>query len=159
MNICTPDLCDEFEDRLSILTPGFRDFGAIRQFCGQAVTIRCFNDNSKIKALSTSAGHGKVMVVDGQASMEYALLGDMIGDDLVKNGWAGIIINGCVRDVEALRTLHLGIKALDSMPRRSVKRDQGEVNVTLNFAGVSIDPADWIYADESGIVISKHQLI
>ena len=159
MNICTPDLCDEFEDRLSILAPGFRDFGAVHQFFGQAVTVHCLNDNSKIKALSTTSGHGKVMVVDGQASMEYALLGDMIGDDLVKNGWAGIIINGCVRDVEALRTLQLGIKALDSMPRRSVKRDQGEVNITLSFAGVTVDPADWVYADESGIVVSKHKLI
>ncbi|WP_428241786.1 putative 4-hydroxy-4-methyl-2-oxoglutarate aldolase [Gynuella sp.] len=159
MNISTPDLCDEFEESLSILSPGFKDFGGIHQFYGQAVTINCLNDNSKIKAMSVTSGHGKVMVVDGQASMDYALLGDMIGDDLVKNGWSGIIINGCIRDVEALRTLQLGIKALNSIPRRSLKRDQGEVNVTLQFSGATIDPEDWVYADESGIVVSKHKLI
>ncbi len=158
MTISTPDLCDAHPDQLQVLEPLFRSYGAKRCFGGQVVTVKCFEDNSLVKESSTRDGTGKVLVVDGGGSLRRALLGDMIAEALVNNGWEGIVINGCVRDVEALNAIELGIRALNSVPVRTEKRGLGDADVTVRFAGADIRPGQWLYADETGIVVSDRAL-
>ena len=159
MTICTPDLCDEYPDQVRVLDPLFRLYGRKRQFGGQVVTVKCLEDNSLVKEFSAQDGTGKVLVVDGGGSLRRALLGDMIAEAMVGNGWQGIVINGCVRDVEALNALDLGIRALNSVPVKTDKRGLGDRDVAVRFAGVDIRPDQWLYADETGIVVSDQPLI
>lgn len=149
----TCDLFDTFKDEARFVRPGFRDFGAVRRFAGEAVTVKCFEDNSRIKERLAAPGAGKVLVVDGAGSLRCALMGDMIAASAVRNGWAGVVIWGCVRDVAELATLDLGIKALDAMPRASTRRDQGVLDVPVELPGVTVHPGDVIVADEDGIVV------
>lgn len=158
MNVSTPDLCDAHPDKVRVLEPLFRSYGAKPRFGGQVVTVKCFEDNSLVKDFSTREGSGKVLVVDGGGSLRRALLGDMIGEVMVKNGWEGIVINGCVRDVEALNKLDLGIRALNSIPVKTDKRGLGDANVAVRFAGVDIAPGDWLYTDTTGIIVSHDAL-
>ncbi len=158
MTICTPDLCDEYHDRVQILEPLFRAYGRKRQFFGQVVTVKCFEDNSLVKEFSAQSGEGRVLVVDGGGSLRRALLGDLVAEAMMNNGWAGIVINGCVRDVEALNELELGIRALNSIPVKTEKRGLGDAEVEVRIAGVDIKPGQWLYADETGIIVSASEL-
>lgn len=153
----TPDLSDANPD-LRVLAAGFRSFGGKEAFSGQVVTVSCFEDNSLVKELSTQPGEGRVVVVDGGGSLRKALLGDMIAEAYVKNGWAGLVIHGAVRDVEILRTLDLGVQALGSIPVRTEKRGLGDQDVPLAFGGISIRPGDFLYADLNGVVVSETAL-
>jgi regulator of ribonuclease activity A len=152
MSTASTDVSDAHPDAL-VLAPIFRDFGGRRAFSGRALTVRCFEDNSRIKELSTTAGEGRVLVVDGGGSLRCALLGDMIGKALADHGWAGVILAGCVRDTAALATLALGVKALAPHPRRSSKRGEGEVGVPVEVGGVRVLSGDLVHADEDGVVI------
>ena len=158
MTICTPDLCDEHPGKVRVLEPLFRGYGGKRQFGGEVATVKCFEDNSLVKEFAAQNGNGRVLVVDGGGSLRRALLGDMIADAMVKNGWAGIVINGCVRDVEALSQLDLGICALNSIPVKTDKRGLGDANVEVRFAGADIAPGMWLYADETGIIVADQEL-
>ncbi len=134
-------------------------FGGRAAFAGRIVTIRCFEDNSLLKAQAGETGDGRIMVVDGGGSTRKALLGDMIGANAVKNGWAGIIIRGAVRDVDELAKLDLGVKALSPIPVKTDKRGLGEINVTLHFGGVTFRPDDWVAADNNGVIRSADALL
>ena len=158
MSYSIPDICDEFSDRLQVLEPMFTEFGGKKKFSGEIVTIKCFEDNSLVKSSLGSAGHGKVLVVDGGGSLGCALLGDLLGAMAVKNGWQGVLVNGCVRDVEILKDMDLGVRALNCHPLKSKKRNQGQLNVMLRFAGVSFEPGQYLYADENGIVVASENL-
>ena len=158
MAVSVPDLCDDYFDELTVLAPGFRDFGAKRRFCGEIVTVKCFEDNSLVRDLVRSEGRGRVIVVDGGGSMRRALLGDLLAAKAVENGWSGLVIDGCVRDVEILRTLDLGVKALDSNPVKTDKRGEGQVDVPVEFAGARIVPGRYLYADDNGIVVALRNL-
>lgn len=158
MNFTVPDLCDEFFPQIKILDPVFSTFGGQHKFQGKVVTIKCFEDNSLVKETLNSDGWGKVLVVDGGGSLRCALLGDMLAAMAARNGWQGIVINGCVRDVEILKTINIGVYALNCFPLKSKKRGQGELNVTLEFAGVRFEPDNYLYADENGIVLAKRAL-
>jgi regulator of ribonuclease activity A len=149
----TPDLCDQFPDIIKVLNPGFRDYGGREAFAGPACTVKCFEDNSKVKELANIPGEGRVMVVDGGSSLRRALLGDMIAAAAAQNGWAGIVIDGAVRDVEVLRTLDLGVKALGSVPLRTEKRDLGDMEIPVVVGGVLIHPEEYVFADATGIVV------
>jgi len=149
----TPDLCDEFPDIVRVMRPGFSSFGGREAFSGPASTVKCFEDNSKVKELAASPGLGRVMVVDGGGSLRHALLGDMVAAQAASNGWAGLVIAGAVRDVEILRTLDLGIKALAACPVKTDKRDLGDIDVPVEVAGVVVHPNDHIFADASGVVV------
>jgi regulator of ribonuclease activity A len=149
----TSDLYDEHGEKLRVLPPVFRDFGGRSSFGGELVTVRCFEDNSRVKELLSSNGTGKVLLVDGGGSLRCALLGDLIAADAVRNSWEGVIIHGCVRDCAALRSLPLGVKALGTTPRKSVRRGEGESQIAVSFAGVECRPGDRLVADEDGIVI------
>ncbi|KAA3628196.1 MAG: putative 4-hydroxy-4-methyl-2-oxoglutarate aldolase [Proteobacteria bacterium] len=158
MTVSTPDLCDAYPDQVRVLEPLFRIYGGKHQFAGQIATVKCFDDNSLVREFAAQDGTGKVLVVDGGGSLRRALLGDMIAAELVKNGWEGIVINGCVRDVEALNTLDLGIRALNSIPVKTEKRGLGDANALVRFASVEFKPGQWLYADESGMVVSDEPL-
>jgi regulator of ribonuclease activity A len=149
-----PDLYDIYPKALTLAQPLFSDFGQKKIFYGEIVTVACFNDNSKVKALIDTDGTGKVMVVDGKASITHALLGDMLAEKAVKNGWQGIVINGCIRDAGTIATLDLGVKALGCCPIKTEKLGIGDVNIPITFAGLHFIPGHYIYGDSNGLAIS-----
>ena len=157
MHYVTPDLCDAYPD-VDVVEPIFSNFGGHDSFGGQIVTVKCHEDNSVVKEQVAQDGTGKVMVVDGGGSFRRALLGDMLAEKAAKNGWEGIIIYGCVRDVDVLAQTALGIQALASHPMKTDKRGIGDLNVTVNFAGVTFKPGEYVYADNNGIIVSPTAL-
>ncbi len=158
MSICTPDICDENPDDVRVCEPMFVNFGGREGFYGKIVTIKCFEDNSLVKDNASKPGEGQVMVVDGGGSLRKALLGDMIAEQAVKNGWAGLIIYGCVRDVDALAELDLGVQALASIPLKTEKRGIGDLNIPVTFGGITFNPGEFVYADNNGVVVSSVEL-
>ena len=159
MSFTTPDICDDFSEELQILEPLFTEFGGKYKFSGEIVTIKCFEDNSLVKQTLGTAGHGKVLVVDGGGSKRCALMGDLLGAMAVENGWQGVLVNGCVRDVEILKGMDLGVRALHSYPLKSQKRGEGQFNVPVRFAGVGFEPGQYLYADENGMLVANKPLI
>lgn len=161
----TCDLLDDNEDKdLQVVNPSidgksFKSYGARKAFGGQVVTVKCFEDNSRVKELLATDGTGKVLVVDGGASMRCALMGDLIAESAVKNNWNGVIIYGCVRDVDAIAELDLGVQALAAIPQKSTRKGAGETGNTLSFGGVVVKQDDYIYADNNGIVVAKEPLV
>jgi len=158
MAFSTPDICDDFPADLQVLEPLFSEYGASEQFSGEVVTIKCFEDNTLLKQTLGTDGSGKVMVVDGGGSLRRALLGDILAAMAADNGWQGVVINGCVRDVEILKTIRLGVRALNCHPVRSDKRNEGQLNVPVAFAGADIKPGQYLYADENGILLANLKL-
>jgi regulator of ribonuclease activity A len=151
----TCDIYDEFGDKLRVVSPIFNDFGAKTAFHGVAVTVKCFEDNSRIKELVNTPGEGRVLVIDGGGSTRCALFGDVIAKEAVQNGWAGTIVYGCVRDKATLRTIDLGIKALAATPRKSTKKGEGQVNLQISLNGTPCNPGDYVVVDEDGILIAE----
>jgi regulator of ribonuclease activity A len=155
----TSDLYDTHGESINIAASNtFRDYGGSKMFSGKIVTVNCFEDNPLVKKTLEESGDGKVLVIDGGASMQCALLGDMLGEIAVRNKWNGIIINGCIRDSTELSKLDIGVKALGTNPRKSKKTGLGEINVPVNFAGVAFTPGEYVYCDEDGIVVSESNL-
>ncbi len=159
MNISTPDLCDGNPKLVRILEPIFANFGGKASFGGEVVTIKCFEDNSRVKESAATDGTGKVMVVDGGGSLKKALLGDLIAEDAMNNGWEGFVIYGCIRDVEAIGHMEIGVKALNSIPLKTQRKGVGDLSVPINIGGVTIKPGEYIYADNTGIIVSPEPLI
>ena len=144
-----PDLFDEHANELSLAAPIFNDYGGKNIFFGEIVTVSCYNDNSKVKELVATDGTNKVMVVDGKASITNALLGDMLAEQAVENGWQAIVINGCIRDAGTIATLALGVKALGCCPIKTEKLGIGEINLNISFAGLDFTPGYYIYGDSN----------
>jgi regulator of ribonuclease activity A len=155
--VVTPDLCDEFPE-VQVVEPGFRNFGAIDNFGGEIVTVKCFEDNSVVKQQVSLPGLGRVMVVDGGGSKRNALLGDMLAEKAASNGWAGLIIYGCIRDADVIAKTALGVQALGTHPRKTEKRDVGDLNIAVTFGGVTFHPGHFVYADNNGIIVSEKAL-
>lgn len=154
-----PDLCDQHGDALQVADPLFHNFGGKPLFYGQAVTLSCYEDNSLVRELVTRPGQGRVMVIDGGGSLRRALLGDQLAIKAAEQGWEGILIHGAVRDVGTLATLALGVKALAACPVKTEKRGQGALDAVVSFAGVTIHPGDYVYADLNGVLVSAIRLI
>ncbi|MFT4298961.1 MAG: ribonuclease E activity regulator RraA [Aeromicrobium sp.] len=154
MSWTTPDLCDELGEAARVLPLPFIDYGGREVFDGPVRTARCPQDNSRVKELLATPGEGHVLVVDGGESLAVALLGDLIAGGAVEQGWAGVVIAGAVRDVEVLRTLDLGVRALGSTPRRSNRQGRGEAGVPVTVGGVTITPGDHLYADATGLIVT-----
>ncbi len=159
MTSSVPDLCDEYADEVQVVEPIFRDYGKKLNFSGVIETVKCFEDNTLVKKAVERNGQGGVLVVDGGASLRHSLLGDMLAAKALKNGWQGIVINGCVRDVEILSELDLGIKALNAIPLKTEKRGEGQENIAVRFGGASFKPGDYLYADLNGIIVAKRSLV
>jgi len=157
----TCDLCDRFKNDASgafrVLPPLFRTFGGRRDFAGAVTTIKCHEDNSLVKAACDSPGHGRVLVVDGGGSLRRALVGGNLGAAAARNGWAGIVVDGCVRDVAELDACDIGIRALALMPLPTDKRNEGQRDVPVLIQGVPVRPGDWLVADADGIVVLERQ--
>lgn len=162
LDFATCDFCDAHKNDSSgafrALPPVFRDFGASHRFAGPVVTVKCFEDNSLVKAAVDAPGDGRVLVVDGGASLRRALLGGNLGAAAARNGWAGVVVDGCVRDVVELALCQIGIRALASMPWPTEKRGEGLRDVAVQIQGVWVRPGEWLYADEDGIVVSSSAL-
>ncbi len=154
----TADLCDEFPDDVRVAEPIFESFGAVGTFGGRVRTVRVFEDNVRVKDTLSGTGNGDVLVVDGGGSLRCALMGGDIAVLAANNGWSGVVIFGCVRDVHEIDAVELGVRALASCPRKSTKRGLGESDVPLSFAGVDIKPGDYLYADADGLIVAGRAL-
>lgn len=158
MTVVTADLFDRYEAKVASCQTQFRQFGARRAFHGQIVTVRCFEDNVLLKQALSTPGQGRVLVVDGGGSLGAALLGDVIGGIAVTHGWGGVLIHGAVRDTVALSRLELGVKALGTNPKKSLKKGTGEANVPVTFGGVTFVPGHFLYSDDDGVLVSPDAL-
>lgn len=154
-NISTADLWDERGDTLNSVALQFRNFGGHTQFSGPIRTVRCFQDNALLKSVLSSPGNGSVLVIDGKGSLNSALVGDIIAQLAVDNGWAGIIVNGAIRDSVAIARLPLGVKALGTNPAKSTKTGAGEMDVPVDIAGVTFRPGKSVWCDDDGIVTER----
>ena len=158
----TCDLCDTHKadttGNFRVLPPVFPSFGGITKFSGMVSTVKCFEDNTSVKQALDEPGLGRVLVVDGAASLRRALVGGNIAAAAAKNGWAGVVVNGCVRDATELAATPIGLLALALMPLPTLRRSEGERDVAVQIQGVWVRPGDWLYADEDGVVISADKL-
>lgn len=158
MSFATTDLVDAHPD-LRVLEPLFSDYGGTRQFAGPVSTVKVHEDNVLVRQALEEPGNGRVLVVDGGGSKRVALLGGMLGRIAQANGWAGVLVYGCVRDTNELRACTIGVRALATHPRKSAKNGFGERDIPVTFAGVTIRPGDVLYADEDGIVLAETDLL
>jgi regulator of ribonuclease activity A len=159
MTFKTADLSDAHEGMLQIVAPGLMNFGGSKRFHGEIVTIRSLDDNSRVREQIRTPGQGKVLVIDNEASMRCAMLGDMMAAALHENGWSGVVVNGCIRDAADIGEMDIGVKALATNPLRSVKEGRGEANVEVEFLGANFRPGEFLYSDEDGIILSPNALI
>ena len=154
----TTDLYDDFEDTCETCATQFRDFGGRGRFSGRIRTVRCFHDNVLFRKMLGEPGDGCVIVVDGGASTARALMGDMLAARGRDNGWAGVIINGAIRDSAEIADIDLGVKALGVNPAKSEKKGEGETDVEVQFGGVQFRPGEWVYCDEDGILVCPDRI-
>jgi regulator of ribonuclease activity A len=154
----TTDLSDAHQSDVQHCAPLFNDYGGVIAFSGPIATLKLFEDNVMVRAAVETPGEGRVLVVDGGASMNCALFGGNLAALAEKNGWAGVVINGCVRDRGELTAASVGIKALNHHPKRSAREGKGEADVVVTFAGVTFTPGAWLYADADGIILAKTKL-
>ena len=157
-SVATADLYDERGEDLASVSLQFQSLGGHSHFSGPVRTIKCFEDNSRVKELAELDGSGKVLVVDGGGSLRCALLGDMIAERAAHNGWHGVVIYGCIRDVDMLAQTDLGVQALASHPLRSNRRGAGDLDLAVTFGGVTFRPGEYVYADNNGIIVSPSPL-
>jgi len=163
MSFATTDLCDDnpgkLEDgSLQVLPPVFRHFGKRTQFAGPAATLKVHEDNALVRSTLETQGEGRVLVVDGGGSVRRALVGGQLGLLAQNNGWAGVIVDGCVRDSAELAQCDVGIMALATHPQRSAREGVGKRDVNVQVAGVAVRPGDWIYADADGVLVAGEKL-
>ena len=149
----TADVLDEHGDDAAVCSLPLRSYGGRTAFSGPVATVRCDEDNVLVKQRVGEPGDGRVLVVDGDGSLRVALVGDIVAGLARDNGWAGLVLNGCVRDVEALGRLDVGVVALGSNPRPSRKDGAGEVDVPVTFGDVTFRPGDLLHADLDGVVM------
>lgn len=160
MSFVTCDLCDDHADEVRVVTGiQWRQFGGRSVFHGEAVTVKCFEDNSRVKEHLATDGKGKVLVVDGGGSLRNALIGDMIAEKAVAMGWEGVIIYGACRDVDALATLDIGVMTLGCVPIKSVRRGEGQLDIPVTIGGVTIHSGDHVYADNNGVICASRPLL
>jgi regulator of ribonuclease activity A len=155
----TADLCDDFGDRCASCDAQFRQFGNKTHFFGPIRTVKCYDDNVLVRRALETPSTGDVMVVDGAGFLGSALVGDQMAALALQNGWAGIVIFGCVRDSVAMHGMALGVKALGTNPKKSGKRGIGETDAAVTFGNVTFRPGDWLYSDPDGILVASENLL
>lgn len=164
INFATADICDDYpqlleDGRLAVLPPVFRHFGQNEKFAGPVTTLKVFEDNALVRATLETPGHGSVLVIDGGGSLRRALVGGQLALLAQDNGWAGIIVDGCVRDSEEINSCLVGVRARATHPQKPAKRGAGERNIRVTIAGVPVTPGDWIYADADGVVVAQQKVV
>ena len=164
MDYHTADLCDKYEDRvrageLRVLDPMLNSYGGREAFHGRIATLKLFEDNSLVRKALEAEGRGRVLVIDGGGSLRCALVGDQLAALGVKNGWAGIVVYGCIRDSGAIGEMDIGVLALDTHPLKSIKKGAGDRDIPVTFGGVTFTPGNWLYADEDGVIVSEAPLL
>lgn len=152
--IPTADLVDIIGSDVRSCDTQFRDLGGVVEFSGKITTVKCFQDNALLKSVLQEDNPGGVLVIDGDASMHTALVGDIIAGLGKDHGWAGVVINGPIRDSKVIGQMEFGCKALGTNPRKSTKTGEGERDVTVSFGGVDFIPGEYIYCDSDGIIVS-----
>jgi len=163
MTFATTDLCDDhpqlLEDgRLAVLPPVFKHYGRHTTFCGRVTTLKVFEDNALVRSTLEAPGNGNVLVIDGGASLRRALVGGQLALLAQDNGWAGIVVDGCVRDSDEINACEIGVRALGAHPQKSAKKGAGERNIRVCIGGVFVSPGDWVYADADGVLIAQQKL-
>ena len=162
MNFKTPDLCDQFEADLGktvrVVAPMFKHYGNRKSFSGQIVTLKLFEDNSLVRTAFGEDGNGKVLVIDGGGSLRCALVGDQLAILAQKNGWEGVVVYGCIRDSGDINGIDIGVRALDTHPQKSIKKNVGDRDIAVTFGGVTFNPGEYLYADEDGVLVSGKAL-
>jgi regulator of ribonuclease activity A len=159
MEFQTTDLCDANEGKVRALAPMFRSYGGKTRFAGPIRTLKVFEDNALVRATLDTPGNGAVLVVDAGGSLRCAMLGDQLALLGVKNGWAGVIMYGCIRDSGPIAHMDLGVFALATHPMKSVKKGAGDVDIPVTFGGVTFVPGQYLYADEDGVIVSEAPLL
>ena len=154
----TADLCDDHGDAVQVLTGNFGSYGGVDTFRGPVSTLAVFEDNTLVRDALAEPGDGRVLVVAGGGSERCALIGGNLGVLAADNGWAGIVVDGCVRDAAELRASAVGIRARGTCPRRSVKKGAGDRDVRVTVDGVDLAPGMWLWADDDGIVAAETDL-
>lgn len=158
MAFATADLCDSFGPAVRLVAPVFRDYGGLSRFSGAIETVQVSDDNALVAQTLETAGMGRVLVVDGGGSLRCALVGGRLGALAQINGWAGLVINGCVRDSAEIREISLGVRAINVCPRRGGKTGSGQRGTAVSFAGATFVPGHFLYADPDGIVLADRSL-
>jgi regulator of ribonuclease activity A len=161
MSISTTDLCDAHEGtgKVVVVTPMLRHYGGKKQFGGQIEILKIFEDNQLVREAVAQNGEGKVLIIDGGGSLRSALVGDLLAKKAMDNGWAGIVVYGCIRDSVAIGELDLGVMALNTNPLRSSKKGEGSINIPVTWGGVTFKPNAYLYADEDGVIVSDGALM
>jgi len=154
----TADLYDQFGDKVQVALPVFNDYGKKRKFCGPISTLKVHEDNTLVRSALEEEGEGRVLVVDGGGSLACALLGDMLAKLGVDNGWQGIIVYGCIRDSAIVADMDIGVKAMNTNPKKSLKKGLGDRDIPVEFANVKFTPGDYVYADEDGVLLANEKL-
>ena len=157
-HLATADLCDAHAGKVAVLEPMLAHFGGKAQFHGAVQTVKVFEDNVLVKAQLATPGEGRVLVVDGGGSMRCALLGDLLAQMAIDNGWAGIVVYGAIRDSGPISEMPVGVMALGTHPSKSIKRGAGDVGIAVTFAGQTIRPGVWLYADDDGVIVADEPL-
>ncbi|MFN8569525.1 MAG: ribonuclease E activity regulator RraA [Kouleothrix sp.] len=142
-----------------VAEPIFRDYGSAAAFGRPINTVQVYEDNMLVRAALEQPGHGRVLVVDGGGSLRCALVGDLLAGLGVQNGWAGLVVYGCIRDSAEIARLPIGVRALATNPLRSAKRGEGQRDAPVTFAGVTFVPGQHLYADADGIVVAERALL
>ncbi len=162
ISFSTCDFCDAHKavdsGDFRVLLPVFKDFGGLTSFYGQVLTVKCYQDNSHVKSAVESEGRGRVLVVDGTACLQRALLGGNLAAVAARQGWAGVVVNGCVRDVSEIALVPIGIRALALNPMPTIRAKQGQTGVAVMVQGTRVHTGDWLYADADGMVLSRDPL-
>lgn len=158
MSFTTPDLYDAHEKDVRVAEPLFRNYGGAARFSGPVATLKLHEDNSLVRTALEERGNGRVLVIDGGGSLRCALVGDQLAALAKNNGWAGIIVNGCIRDSAEIGRMDIGVKALNTNPRKSVKKGAGDRDIPVTFAGITFKPGDHVYADEDGLLVAAGKL-
>lgn len=151
--IPTADLVDEIGPDVRSCDTQMRNLGGRVEFCGKISTVKCFQDNALLKKVLSEPSGGGVLVIDGDASVHTALVGDVIAGLGKDNGWAGVVVNGAIRDSKLIGEMDFGCKALGTNPRKSTKTGEGERDVVVSFGGIDFVPGETLYADSDGIVV------
>ena len=163
MEFQTADLCDKYEEqvragRVRVVEPMFNSYGGRTAFHGPVATLKVFEDNSLVRKVLEASGSGRILVIDGGGSLRCALVGDQLAQLGAKNGWAGLLVYGCIRDSRAIGGMDIGVLSLDTHPLKSIKKGVGEIDLSVTFGGVTFRAGEWLYADEDGVLVSADRL-